>query len=170
MAVRLSALRTGRPLPTWRFLVLISVRDSSRLQDHSAAVMDIPIEKSISFIGNRTRDILSCSIVPKQLRYHLQSTYQVQSRRYVTSVSSTFPCAHANELLHCQVLTRVLLNYVTYLLTLLKIFFSPPSLAQSMSVVYEVIGLKITFINFLWLTSKYLAHFAEHNLNMNRHQ
>jgi hypothetical protein len=51
MAVRLSALRAGRPLPPGRFLVLISAAGRIR-----------SIEKSSDLIGNRNRDFKVCSI------------------------------------------------------------------------------------------------------------
>jgi hypothetical protein len=63
MAVRLSALRAGRPLPPGRFLVLISVKSLSRPQDHNAAGRIRSVEKSSDLIGNRTRDIPACSVV-----------------------------------------------------------------------------------------------------------
>jgi hypothetical protein len=64
MAVRLSALRAGRPLPPGRFLVLISVRgwvdtrDIVRLEGLSQL-------KKIHLIGTRTRDLPACCIVPQ---------------------------------------------------------------------------------------------------------
>jgi hypothetical protein len=62
MAVRLSALRAGRPLPLRRFLVLISVR--GRVDLGAMVRLEGSIEKS-NDIGNRTRDLLACSIVPQ---------------------------------------------------------------------------------------------------------
>jgi hypothetical protein len=53
MAVRLSALRAGRPLLPGRFL------------GHYASVRIKSIEKSSDLIGNRTRDLPACSIVPQ---------------------------------------------------------------------------------------------------------
>jgi hypothetical protein len=65
MVVRLSGLRAGCSLPPGRFLVLIYVRS---LIDPKAIVwlekicqLTIPNDR----IGNRTRDLLSCSIVPQ---------------------------------------------------------------------------------------------------------
>jgi hypothetical protein len=65
MAVRLSALRDGRPLPPGRFLVLISVKRLSRPQGHRAAGKIRSIEKSNELIGNRIRDLPACSSVPQ---------------------------------------------------------------------------------------------------------
>jgi hypothetical protein len=59
MAVRLSALRAGRSLLPGRFLVL------SRPQGYSAAGRIRLIKKSNDLFGNRTRDLLACSIVPQ---------------------------------------------------------------------------------------------------------
>jgi hypothetical protein len=61
----LSALRAGRALPPGTFLVLISVKRPSLPQGHSAAERIRSIEKSNDLIGNRTRDIPACGIVPQ---------------------------------------------------------------------------------------------------------
>jgi hypothetical protein len=63
----LPALRAVLPLPSLppgRFLVLISVKRLIRLQAHSAAGRIRSIEKSNDLIGDRTRYLLTCSIVP----------------------------------------------------------------------------------------------------------
>jgi hypothetical protein len=65
MAVRLSPSRTGRPLPPGRFLVLISVKRLSRPHGHSAAGRIRSIEKSSDLIGDRTRDLPACRVVPQ---------------------------------------------------------------------------------------------------------
>jgi hypothetical protein len=65
MAVKMSALQAGRPLPRERFLVLISVKRLSRTQGHSTAGRVRSTEKSNDLIGNRTRDIPTCGIVPQ---------------------------------------------------------------------------------------------------------
>jgi hypothetical protein len=66
MAVRLSAFACRSSLTLGRFLVLISVRGSVSNQGHSADGMIMPIEKSNELIGNRTRDLPTCSVVPQQ--------------------------------------------------------------------------------------------------------
>jgi hypothetical protein len=60
MAVRLSALRVGRPLPPGRFVVLISVREA---ESNPGRVRSIGEHSEL--IGNRTRDPAACSIVPQ---------------------------------------------------------------------------------------------------------
>jgi hypothetical protein len=64
MAVRLSALRAGRPLPPGRFMVLICVRGSV---DPRAIVRleELGKLKKFHLIGTRTRDLPVCSIVPQ---------------------------------------------------------------------------------------------------------
>jgi hypothetical protein len=59
MAVRLSDLCTGRPLPPGKFLILISVRDSV----HPKAIARL--ERSSDLIKNETSDIPTYSKVPK---------------------------------------------------------------------------------------------------------
>jgi hypothetical protein len=65
MAVRLSALHAGRPLPPGIFLVLISVKGCV----DPRAIMQLEglgqLKKSNDLIGNRTRDLPACSIVPQ---------------------------------------------------------------------------------------------------------
>jgi hypothetical protein len=65
MAVWLSTLRAGHPLPPGRFLVLISVRGIVdpkaivRLEELSK------LKKSNDLIGNQSHDLPACSIVPQ---------------------------------------------------------------------------------------------------------
>jgi hypothetical protein len=61
MAVRLSALRVGRPLPPGQFLLLISVRDSVDLRNVVRSS-----ERTSDLIWNRTHDLPACSIVSEQ--------------------------------------------------------------------------------------------------------
>jgi hypothetical protein len=68
MAVRLSALRTGRALLSrniiFRLLVLISVRDLSKPQALVRLEGLGKLKTFIQFIASRTRDLPSCCIMP----------------------------------------------------------------------------------------------------------
>jgi hypothetical protein len=65
MAVRLLALRAGRPLSPGRFLVLICGRDWVDARA-TVRVEGLWIEKkSNDLTGNRNRDLPTCSIVPQ---------------------------------------------------------------------------------------------------------
>jgi hypothetical protein len=59
MVVRFSALCEGHTLLPGRFLVLISDRG------HNVAGRITAIEETSDLIGNRTRDLPACSIVPE---------------------------------------------------------------------------------------------------------
>jgi hypothetical protein len=63
MAARLSALRTGRPLPPRKIPGTHFCLRLSRPQGHGAPGRIRSIEKS-NDVGNRTRDLPGCSIVP----------------------------------------------------------------------------------------------------------
>jgi hypothetical protein len=64
MAVMLSALRSWRLLPPGIFMVLISVKSWVPPQSHSATWIIRSVEKS-SDVGNRTRNLPACSIIPQ---------------------------------------------------------------------------------------------------------
>jgi hypothetical protein len=71
MTVRLSALRAGCPLPSGKFLVLISLRD---LVDPRVIVRlkgSGQFQKSNNVIWNRTRHLSACSIVPQPTTLHV---------------------------------------------------------------------------------------------------
>jgi hypothetical protein len=65
MAVRLSALRAGHPLPPGRFLVLFSVRGwvDPRAIVRLEGVGKLKKKKSNDLTGNRTRNLPACRIV-----------------------------------------------------------------------------------------------------------
>jgi hypothetical protein len=63
MAVRLTALRAGRPLPPRKFPGTHFCWKLIRPQGHSATGKIGSIKESIDFIGNRTHDVPACSIV-----------------------------------------------------------------------------------------------------------
>jgi hypothetical protein len=63
MAVRLSALRTGPPLPPRKIPDTHFCYRLSRPQGHSAAGRIRSIEKSSDRLGNGTGDVPACSIV-----------------------------------------------------------------------------------------------------------
>jgi hypothetical protein len=62
MVVRLSALRTGRPLPPRKIPGTHFCYRLSRPQGHSAAGRIDTVNWKIHFIGTRTRDIPACSL------------------------------------------------------------------------------------------------------------
>jgi hypothetical protein len=65
MAVRLSDLRAGRHLPHRKILGTYFCQRLSRPQGHSAAGRIRSIKIFNDFIGNQTRDLPACSIVPQ---------------------------------------------------------------------------------------------------------
>jgi hypothetical protein len=66
MAMRLSDLRTGRPLSPSISLVLISIRGSVYTQGRIAAGRIRSNKKSSDLIGNQTRDLSDCKLVHHQ--------------------------------------------------------------------------------------------------------
>jgi hypothetical protein len=70
MTMRLSALHAGRPLQPRKIPGTHFCQRQSRPQGHSAVRKIMPTEKSNALIGNRTRDLPACNIVP---RYVLSS-------------------------------------------------------------------------------------------------
>jgi hypothetical protein len=65
VAVRLSALRAGRPLPPRKISGTHLCLRLSRPRGHNAAGNIRWIEESNDLIGNRNRDLSTCSIVPQ---------------------------------------------------------------------------------------------------------
>jgi hypothetical protein len=65
MAVRLSALRAGRPLPPGRFLMLLSITDWVDPRTIVQLEGLGKLEKKNRPIGTRTRDLVACRIVPQ---------------------------------------------------------------------------------------------------------
>jgi hypothetical protein len=65
MAVKLSALRAGRPFTSQEIPGTHFRQKMSGPQGHSAAGRIRSIEKSNDLIGIRTRDLPACSIVPQ---------------------------------------------------------------------------------------------------------
>jgi hypothetical protein len=83
MAVRLSALRVGRPLLPGRFLVLISVRVRVDLRVIVRLEGLSKLKESNDLIGSRIRDFPACSIVPQPTTlpaWTLSDDGQVQKR------------------------------------------------------------------------------------------
>jgi hypothetical protein len=87
MAVRLSALRAGRPLPPGRFLVLISVKRLSRPQGHSAAGRITSIEKDPMTSGLEPATFQHVALCLNQPRYRV-----IHSVNVTDEISPTLVC------------------------------------------------------------------------------
>jgi hypothetical protein len=78
MAVRLSNLRAGRPLHPGKFLVLISLRGWVKRR----AIMWLEVLCSLKnvnhLMGNWSRDVQACNLVPQQLRYRVPYIFTTQ--------------------------------------------------------------------------------------------
>jgi hypothetical protein len=93
MAVRLSALRAGqtpftpRKIPGIHFYYTLS-----RPQGHSATRRIRSIEKSNDTIGNRTRDLPACSIVPQPTTLRFKKSYILGNNFYLKKMKQTAVC------------------------------------------------------------------------------
>jgi hypothetical protein len=100
MAVGLSALRAGRPLPARRFLVLISFRgwvDDPR--DILRLVGLGQLKKSNDLIGNRIRDHPVCSTVPQPTTLPRTPSHKCYLRKFSSFLTENNSSAKANTLM-----------------------------------------------------------------------
>ena len=93
--VRLSALRTGRLYPPGNIHGTHFCLRLSRPQDHSAARRIISMKNSNDIMGDRTRDLPACSIVPQptappRARVHSRATFKhsLAQRFYVVRMNN----------------------------------------------------------------------------------
>jgi hypothetical protein len=92
MAVRLSALRAGHPLPPKKIPGTHFSYRMSRPHDHSAAWWIRSIEKSSDLIGKRTRDFPGCSVVPRPITVTaLSKAWTVDSNPKLSRERSQWP-------------------------------------------------------------------------------
>jgi hypothetical protein len=80
MAVRLSPLRAGRPFTPRKIPGTHFCQNLSRPKGHSADGRIRSIEKSNVLIGNRTRDLPACSIVPQPITLPLAPVNCVKNK------------------------------------------------------------------------------------------
>jgi hypothetical protein len=81
MAVRLSALRADRTFSPWKIPGTHFCYRLSRPQGHRLEGLR-QRKKSNNLIGNRTRDLPACSIVPHQLRYSVPRDLDIRSKTF----------------------------------------------------------------------------------------
>jgi hypothetical protein len=81
IAVKLSALRAGRPLTPRKILGTHFFQRLSRPQGHSAAGRIKTTEKSDDFNGNRTHDLPACNMVHADMLLQCKGTVQANNGR-----------------------------------------------------------------------------------------
>jgi hypothetical protein len=92
MAVRLSALHAGLPLPPQEDFWYSFLLEAESTSGHSAAGRIRLIEKSSGFIGNRTRDLHACSTVPQPTTLRrTHETYTLQTPKSQININSEHP-------------------------------------------------------------------------------
>jgi hypothetical protein len=96
MTARLSALRNGRALHPRNIFLLLVLKSVKRLSKPQCLVR---LEGTIHFIGNQTRDLLACDIMPPINMFQEEALFpsSCNSKRHVLLDSSDetglYPCA-----------------------------------------------------------------------------